>query len=335
MTGHSSRGWQVGLGLTISGLFLFLALRNVHWPDVWTAWRGARGDLLGLGAVLLVAAWGIAAIRWCVLLAPAPGLRVRDTFAYITIGYLANTVLPLRLGDLARATLIGRKKALGISRALGSIALERVLDLLTLIGITLVTALVVEIPAPIKNAVTTLAAGGLGALFALMYLAFHQQRLQRIADLLAKIISHRIAEKIMILIRNFSSGADIVRRPGGMLAVFSLSLLGWLVVGMSVLIWIRAFQLPVPWYSAFFVLIMVNLGSAIPSSPGYVGVYHYLAVLALSLWGPDRNAALAYALGTHALNMLANVGLGAFFLTREGISLRALRAQVGEQTLEV
>ncbi len=324
----SRQVWQVGVGLLISVVFLFLAVRNIHWPDVWTAWRGARVDLLVAGSALLVLGWGVAAVRWRILLAPSPGLRVRDAFAYICIGYLSNTVLPFRLGDLARATLIGRKKDLGISRALGSIALERVLDLLALTGVALVLAWAMEIPPAIQAAGITLAGGALGALVFLVVLAFHQKRLHRITAVLAKVMPHHLADKVMTLIRNFSAGADILRRPMGVVSVCGLSMLGWGLAGLTTWTWIRAFQLPVPWQGAFFVLVVINLGSAIPSSPGYVGVYHYLAVLALSLWVPDRNAALAYAIGTHALNMLLNALLGSFFLAREGLSLQGLKAQV-------
>lgn len=135
----------------------------------------------------------------------------------------------------------------------------------------------------------------------------------------------KLAERIMTILGNFSSGADVLKRPSGFLGITLLTALLWLITGLATLAWVSAFNLPVPWYAGFFVLVMVNLGSAIPSSPGYIGVYHYLAVLALSLWTPDKNAALAYAIGTHALNMIANVGLGSFYLSREGLSLRSLK----------
>lgn len=334
MAKHPIRYWQAGFGLLISVIFLFLAVRNIHWLEVGSAWRAARLDLLLLGALLLVACWGVSATNWRVLLAPAPGLQVRDTFAYICIGHLANTVLPFRLGELARATLIGRKKGLGISRALGSIALGRVFDLFTLTSIILVVALAMDIPPVIQTALTSVAVGGLGALLFLAFLAFHQERLPGFTSVLTRIMPRRLAERVMALIQNFSAGADVLRRPSRLLLVIALCALGGSLSGMTVWIWIRAFQLSVPWYGAFFVLVVVNLGSAIPSSPGYIGVYHYLAVLALSPWVPDRNAALAYAIGTHALNMIANAVLGSYFLAREGISLRSLSGEIQNQPPE-
>lgn len=315
------------IGVVLSLLFLGLAFRNVEWAGVGSSWRAARVDLLLLGTALLVGSWVIAAFRWRLLLSGVAGLRTRDTFAFIMIGYLANTVLPLRLGDLARASLIGRKKEIGISRALGSIAIERLMDVLMLVALTLALMRVLEIPAPIQAGLTGMVAAGLVGLVGLMAVSLNRKHLPRLTAFLAKVMPHRLADRVSTLLGNFSSGADVLHRPAGFLSVVALSALVWAIAGLAAWAWVAAFHLAVPWYAGFFVLVMVNLGSAIPSSPGYIGVYHYLAMLALSLWTPDRNAALAYAIGTHALNMLANVGLGSFFLAREGVSLRNLKAE--------
>lgn len=314
------------IGVALSLLCLGLALRNVEWAGVWASWRAARMDLLFLGTGLLVGSWIVAAFRWRLLLAGVAGLRARDTFAFILIGYLANTVLPLRLGDLARASLIGRKKNVGISRSLGSIAIERLMDVLMLVALTLALMRVLEIPAPIQAGLTGMVAAGLVGLVGLMTVSLNRKHLPRLTAFLAKVMPRRVADRALTLLGNFSSGADVLHRPAGFLAVVALSAGVWLSAGMGTLAWVTAFHLDVPWYAGFFVLVMVNLGSAIPSSPGYIGVYHYLAMLALSLWTGDRSAALAYAIGTHALNMLANVGLGSFYLAREGVPLRSLKA---------
>jgi glycosyltransferase 2 family protein len=319
---------KTGLGLALSTLFLALALRNVEWPGVWSSWRAARMDLLVLGTGLLVGSWVVAAVRWRFLLRGGPGLRIQDTFAYITIGYLANTVLPLRLGDLARASLIGRRKNVGIGRALGSMGVERMMDVLMLVALTLVLTLVIEVPPAIRTGLAGMTAVALVVLGGLVAVSLNRERLPRLAGWLERIMPRRLADRFLTILGNISSGAEVLHRPSGLLGVVVLSAAVWLAAGMGTLAWVGAFRLAVPWYAGFFVLVVVNLGSAIPSSPGYVGVYHYLAMLALSLWTPDRNAALAYAIGTHALNMMANAGLGSYFLAREGLSLRRLREQM-------
>ncbi len=321
---------RFAIGVLISALFLFLALRNVEWVEVLNAWRAARPLGLAAGALMAVACWGIGAIRWRVLLAPAPGLRIRDTFAYISIGYLANTILPFRLGELARATLIGRKKKLGVGRALGSIAVERVFDLLTVITITLLLTLLMKIPPAIQAGLASMIGLALVALAILLALSLNQERLHRLTAVMARLMPHRVAERLVGLATSFAGGAGAIRRPSGLAAVVGLSAALWTVAGAATLVWVRAFNLAAPWYAGYFVLVVVNLGSAIPSSPGYIGVYHYLAVLALSMWVPERGPALAYAIGTHALITLANISLGSFFLAREGVSLRSLEKQSEE-----
>ena len=312
------------IGISVSVVFLVLAFRKVEWPEVFAAWSGARPAWMAVGVVMLVGAWLVAAVRWKVILAPAPQVSVRDTFSFISIGYLANTILPLRLGDLARATLIGRQRHLGISRALGSMALERVMDLLTLVLFIFALALVMEIPKIVQAGIATMAIGAVVMLVGLIVLSLHREKIVHLHRVLCWILPERFASRICTLAERFTQGLDVIKHPTRLFAVLLLSVGVWLLAGLATYIWLLAFNLNLPMWAGLFVLVVINLGSAIPSSPGYVGVYHFLAVLSLSAWNVERNPALAYAIGTHALNILANVVVGGFFLAKEGISLKAL-----------
>jgi uncharacterized protein (TIRG00374 family) len=322
----STRFW---IGIVISVVFLVLAFRKVEWHEVMHAWRGAYPFLMVVGIVLLVGAWIVSAIRWKVILHPSPQVSVLDTFSFITIGYLANSILPLRFGDLARATLIGRQRNVGISRSLGSMALERLMDIITLLSFILILSMLMEIPMFVRAGIATMTGGALIMLVGLVLLSFHRERLSYLQKALGWILPDRFAERLVTIIDRFSRGLDVIKHPGRLILVFLLSVTVWIITGFATYIWLLAFNLDLPWYAGIFVLVVINLGSAIPSSPGYVGVYHYLAVLALSVWNVDRGPALAYAIGTHALNMIANVGIGACFLAREGVSMRDLRSEAG------
>jgi len=319
------------LGLMVSLVFLWMAFRKVEWSSVINSWSAASPMFMLIGVALLIAAWLISAIRWKVILSPSPGLTILDTFSFITIGYLANTILPLRLGDLARATLIGRQRQIGISRSLGSMALERLMDIITLLAFILLLTLVMEIPHFVQAGLATMTGGALIMLVGVVILSFHREKLPILQRVIGWIVPEHMAARIVTIIDRFSRGLDVIKHPARLIVVFLLSIAAWVVTGFATYIWLQAFNLEIPWFAGIFVLVVVNLGSAIPSSPGYVGVYHYLAVLALSVWGIERSPALAYAIGTHALNMLANVGLGAFFLAKEGVSWRDLRSEVGNQ----
>lgn len=318
------------IGMAVSLIFLALAFQKVEWPEVLQAWSGARPLWMAAGLLLLVMAWWVAAIRWKVILHPAPQVKVADTFSFISIGYLANTILPLRLGDLARATLMGRRRGLGISRSLGSMALERLMDIITLLFFILLLSLLMEIPSLVKAGLATMAGGALVMLAGLVMLALHRERLYYMQRTLAWVLPAPIALRVVTLIDRFCGGLEVIQDPARLLVVFALSVAGWAVTGLATYVWLLAFNLPLPWFAGIFVLVVINLGSAIPSSPGYVGVYHYLAVLALSAWGVERSPALAYGIGTHALNMITNVSLGAYFIAREGVSLHDLRTDAGD-----
>lgn len=321
--------WRFWLGLAISVVFLALAIRQADWNRTVTTL--AQADLLwiGLGIGLLLITFVVFAFRWQVLLSSTARFPVQDMFAYIMIGYLANTVLPLRLGDVARATLISKRHTISASLVLGSIVLERVLDVLTVLLLALGLSLVVDFPPIIRTSMLTFAGGALAVLFSLVVLALNGDRLPALVARLPWAHLRRLAERLTGLVARFAGGLRTLRNVRQLALELLLSGLAWSVAGLGTVCWVRAFHLPVPWYAGLFVLVVVNLGSAIPSSPGFVGVYHYLVVLALSVWLPDKSTALGYAIATHGLNMAVNVLLGGVCLWREEIGLVGLGQSSG------
>lgn len=317
-------GRALWIGIACSGLFLFLAVRKVDWAQTGHALREADWRLLALGVLALVGTFALFAVRSTVLLRHAIPLRVRDAFSYILIGYLANTVLPLRLGDVARAVLVGREQRASRTLVLSSVVLERVLDIMTLLVVALALAGTVDMPSLVQAGLVAAAAAGLVAMALLLAIA-------RSGDaVLARLLRVPLAAhwlpsgRLRIMGARFADGLQALRSPRQFALAAALSGLAWLVCGAATAVFVAAFHLGAPWYAGLFVLVVINLGAAIPSSPGFVGVYHFLAVLALSVWVPDKSAALAYAIGTHGLNLLLNVLLGLAALAREGISVRSI-----------
>lgn len=319
----SSARFLVGFGIT--GALLWLAARAVDWERALTAiWRV---DLrwAGLALIALVGSYATFALRWRVLLAGRVQLPYRTAFSYLMIGALASTVLPLRLGDVARAVLLGRR--CGASPALvgGSIIVERILDVATLLIFLALLTPVIEIPAAIRAGVGALAVAAALAGAGLLLIA--EATRGAVAKTLARWArAFPGGSYLLTILRRLSTGAAAVRDPARLATSALLSVVSWSLVGAATAAYVSAFQLATPWYAGFFVMVAVNLGSAIPSSPGSVGVYHYLAMLALSFWVVDSNAAFGYALGTHALSIALIGMLGGIALAREGISLRWVRS---------
>jgi uncharacterized protein (TIRG00374 family) len=307
-------------------VFLFLAVRQADWAKTADTLRAADLLLVVPGLGLLVTAYGVFAIRWRALLLPAARVSVGDTFSFIMIGYLANTVLPLRLGDVARAALLGRRCRVSASLVFGTVVLERVLDIVTILGLALVLALVIDLPPMVRGGLTSFAAAALVAMVGLVLLAYNERRLPGLPAQLGPWAGSEVAVRLAGLVSRFAAGLQVLRdaRQAGL--VLLLSALPWAIAGAGTICWVLAFHLPVPWYAGLFVLVVINLGGAIPSSPGAIGVYHYLAVLAVSVWEVDKSAALGYAIATHGLNLVLTTLLGLALLWRENLDLVDLRS---------
>lgn len=268
--------------------------------------------------------YGLFALRWQVLLSPAVSVNTLDAFSYIMIGYLANTILPLRLGDIVRAVLLGRRHALSAMSVLGTVTVERLLDVGWVLWITLLLSFFAPLPEAVRIGALVFAGGallGLGVLVLLIRVPPARLKLwlQRFS-----FIPLSWRERGTALLASFVGGLQALGDAKPLWRAIWISGVAWLTAGLGTMSYIHAFKLPVPWYAGWAVLAVVNLGAAIPSSPGFIGVYHYLVWLALSIWVRDKNQVISYALLTHALNIAAIILLGGVCLWREGWNLRHL-----------
>jgi uncharacterized protein (TIRG00374 family) len=286
--------------------------------------QNADWKLIPLGSLLIVLTWGIFAVRWRVLLAPVASVGWLDTFSYIMIGYLGNAVLPLRLGDVARVTLMSRKHGINIGFTSATGMLEKLLDVLTVVALAGFLMLVVPIPELIRRGVQAATVTTIGAFAALVLLARSQTALVRLESFLSSYLPPGVLELVFGILRKFAQGLQITRSLGQMLKLSLLSLLSWGIASLSIWCYVRAFQLTIPWQAAALVLVVTNLGGAIPSSPGAIGVYEFLMMLALSVWLPDQSEALGCATVTHAINLGLSVVLGLVAAWRGGVQLSTL-----------
>jgi hypothetical protein len=312
------------LGLASSLIFLWLVLRRVSWPEVLAALRTARWELIPLGLLLMTTTWALFAIRWQELLRPAASVSWADTFAYIMIGYLGNAILPLRLGDLGRMMLLSQKHKLNVGFASATLVMERLLDVLTVVVMAGLLMLVVPVPVPIRHGVQAVAVMTVVAFLVLALLSRSGRAVARLESLLARFLPQRILEPTFGILYRFAQGLQVTRSVKQMLNVGGLSLLSWVVAGVSMWCFLRAFQLDVSWEAAVLVLVVTNLGGAIPSSPGSIGVYEFLTLLALSVWISDEGAMLGFATVTHVATLGWSVVLGLMATWQEGVRLSTI-----------
>lgn len=308
--------------------FLWLAIRQVTWPRVLMEIQAADWSLFLLGSLLLVVTWVVFAIRWRLLLMGAAPIKWSDAFSYIMIGYLGNAVFPLRLGDVGRILLTSRKYGVSYVFASTTVILERLIDVLTMLALAGLLMLIVPVPELIRHGVQVAALTATGIFVLLTLVARSQGGFAHLESYLSRYRSYRFLIFGFDILHKFAQALKVTGSHRKIVTVGLLSLLSWGIAGLSMFCYVRAFQLPVPWIAALFVLVITNLGSAIPSSPGFIGVFEYLTVMALSVWLSDRSVSLGFATATHAVNLGLNVALGLIAAWREGVSLSVLSKQM-------
>jgi uncharacterized protein (TIRG00374 family) len=249
----------------------------------------------------------------------------------LNVGYLVNAILPLRLGDLARAVLAGSPRAgepaqLTASAALSSVILERVLDLAFTFGLVMLALPVVAGQSWGPRAIlwTSLAAaiGLVGVLTAGM-LRGPLTRLLRAGSSPASARARWAAR-----LDQFLLGLQALR--DWRIVLPSALLLGatWLAWLLEYTLLLRAFMPQATLGQGLVALVGSALGMMIPSSPGGIGVYEAAVVGALTIAGVERETALAYAVSVHVFNSAGVIALGLIGLVREGQTLERLMGEV-------
>ncbi len=321
----SKNGLRFWLGLAISAVALYLAFRNTSWSDLAAALLGVNWFLLSVGLVADGVSLAARGWRWQVLLLPLKRVPAWETFEYLIIGYMGNNLLPFRLAEIARAVLLAQEQNLSKTASLATVVVERLLDVLSLIVLIVIVTLQMEIPAELKGGLAALELVAVAALSGLLLAAWADQRhLDRLEALYSR-LPLGFGPVFKRLLGSFIQGLGVLRSARGMGLVAVHSALAWLLGVVATYLFLASVGVWLPWYGAAFVLAALNVGISVPSSPGYVGVFHYVAVLALALWAVPRSTALSFALIFHGLPYILTVVLGLFFLWRKGLALGQLQ----------
>jgi uncharacterized protein (TIRG00374 family) len=307
-------------------IFVVVAFRNVKLDEVAMALTQANYAYLLPALVAYFAGVWVRSLRWSYLLQPIKGLSAGRLFPVVVIGYMANDVLPARLGELVRAYVLGEKERVSKTGTLATIVVERLFDgLVMLVFMAVALALVPPVKSTASDLlITALRVGSVifvGSLFVFLAIASsHSLALQAIARV-GRFLPARVGTPIGRLSISFLSGLTILRDWRGAMAVFSLTILAWLCEAVMYYIIMLGFPFAVSFVVLVLTTALANLWTIVPSTPGYVGTFDAPVILVLVLYGVDQSVAASYTIVLHAALIIPVVLLGAVFLFREGLSL--------------
>lgn len=320
------RTLQFAIAIGISALCVWLSMKEVDVARVAESLRNA--NYLGFVAVMAITifAFWVRAIRWRLLLQLDRPIASSSLFSATMIGFMANNVLPFRLGEFVRPWALARREKLSKSMALATIVVERAIDMLTLLAIFGMALLVSPIAE--NTAAGRLVQGGARILLvlsvALTVFVVAAERNRRFAHALLGLLPAALRDRASRLLERFLDGFALFRNLGRLAQVFVLSF--GMFLSFAVALWITGWSLDItlPWYAGLVMLVVTAIGIMVPAAPGYVGTLNVACTAGLALYGVGKTPASAYGWFYFFSQWLPITAVGLWFLNREGLSLHTL-----------
>ena len=317
--------WQLWLGLLISGVFLYLALRGLRLQDVWDALKGAKYIWLIPGVIVYFMGVGVRAWRWQYLLKPVKIIPFKQSFEIVTIGYMGNNIFPARLGEVLRAVVLKRREEVPISASLATIIVERVFDgvvMLAFVFLNLRALGNIEGSSGFVGSIQSLAVWGavifLGVLAVFLLAAMFPERSKQIVSWFSgRMIPERYREKLLGIAFKFLDGLDALRSPREALMIFVTSIIIWLFETGKYWLVMHAFNFEVSFFALMLMNGIVNLATTIPSAPGYVGTFDAPGIAVLEAFGITKATAAGYTLVLHVALWFPITALGLYYFIPE------------------
>ena len=328
--------WQFWVGVLISVLFIWLAVRGLKLQEFWEAVKQANYWWLLPGiAVYFVGVW-VRAWRWHYLLGPIKKIPTATMFPITTIGYMGNNVYPARAGEVLRAIILKRKEGVSVSASLATIIVERIFD-----GVVMLAFVFVNLRELAKltgssgfvgniQQVAVIGTGVfLGALIVFLLAAMFPHTAMKVGLWFIHFLPERFHARLIGLANRFLDGLASLRSPWNVLMVFFTSVIIWLLETGKYWFVMHAFDFKVPFFVLMLMNGIVNLATTIPSAPGYIGTFDAPGIAVLTAYGIDHATATGYTLTLHVALWLPITALGAYYLAREGIQWSdALRTEM-------
>lgn len=311
-TPTSRRGvlFSLAVGGLVSGLAVWLIVRSVNFSDTRDALVAGNLFWFALAFCVQLLATFLVLKRWQILLAPHPTHLFSLTQIYFS-AHLLNTLLPVKLGTVARVLLTAESEHLNVGFVLGSVAIEKVLDTSVMLALLLALTPFVPLPEWLRD---SLLASILLFVASIVILASVRGLREPLLTFLTR-LETRIFGKTSVSVVTFVRGVldsllNLTRRRE-VTSVLFWTLCVWLAGGAVNQLLFLALNFPVPWSAAWLVMVALQLGTRIPALPANLGVFHYIAILTLGLYGVNTSAALAYAILLHLIVFILPAFIGA------------------------
>lgn len=316
---------KIAIGIAVSVIFLYLTFRQVDLQEILVALKSANYIWLIPAFLSMLASHGLRALRWRYILDPIKPIKIHPLFSSLMIGYAANNIFPLRMGEFLRAFAIGKSQKISKSSAFATVFVERfILDFVPLLVILAITF---SLFASILG--DEIKYGGylisMITLLVIVLVIFLIKKTEATVERLRQILPARLFKFVEHFLPSFTQGCMVFKKAEHYLAIIVLTVLIWGLYVGSIYISFFIFQFPEKYgldiSASLLVLVFATFGIMIPASPGYVGTFHYFCALSLSALNtgiPDGEVK-SFALVSHIMNVLPMSIVGLVYFWRENL----------------
>ena len=319
---------RYGISALVTLLLLYLAFRGTDFGKLLQTIATANYWWILLSVALLMISHALRAWRWRFLMNPIkPGIGFRNLFSGVMIGYLVNNVIP-RGGELARPFVLGKLESLSKSAALGTVVVERIIDIFCFLVLVMLLPVLYQGPLAstfpwLETASITISIITAGGLFVMILLMLRRDWTDKLLRLVDPLLPRWIAARAAGRVHSFLDGLLFLKNPAQSVAILVLSVLVWYFYALMTYVAFFAFNLQgiLDFRASLVLLTISSVGVAIPT-PGGTGSYHALTAQALQqLFLIDPAVALSYATVTHAVGYLGVTFVGSYFLFRDNVAV--------------
>ena len=318
----SRMAWRPLVGTVFGVVVLYLAFRNVKLDQIRDSLLAANYGLVALAIACVFLALALNTVRWRLLFYPRQRqVRWHNLFAGIIVGQMVNIVIPARLGEVVRSYAVGQNESISKMLVLGTIVVEKVMDFLMMgLGFAALFPLM-AMPQWVAQPGKAVAILGGTMLVGVLTLAFWGEHIVGLMQKVGRWLPGQTGAKLTQYGERALEGFGSLRDWRVSFLVWGCSCLIWFVGVVTHYIVFRAMGLSLPITAALFLMVVLKVGNAPPSSPGKIGVYHYLTLIALSAFSVERDLALSYAVLMHLIIYLPKIVLGGIYIVWPGRGL--------------
>jgi glycosyltransferase 2 family protein len=311
---------KLWISIFISMFFVILIFYEVDFAKTKEALQSADYIYLPLAIALSLVTNIFRTYRWKYIINPIKHISTKSLFAGVSIGYMANNLLPARLGEFVRAYIMGKKENISKSSTLATILLERISDGLALLFFLGIISFLFSLPLWIKQA--GIAAGAfflLLSIFLFLLMTKNSQVVKNVQKFVG-IFSPKLANEAGRLLNLFLIGLVVINHKRSIFLVFLYSIIVWLVEAVTYFVVSLSFGINLPIYVPILVVVIVNIGILIPSAPGYIGAFEFFCISALAIFSVEQSIALSFAIVLHAVLFVPITAIGIFYFWKENLN---------------